>query len=382
MPDIQALNGVSGSDVQAVNGVAVADIQAVNGLSVPSGATTATLWVASGNDRVIGHITNTNLLADNSWSSYDAFSGGSSPNPSASVDHFNVAYGKDGSGSALWVSTWESDNPEIAIHDDATSGPWTGINTDEDGAALSIRRFAVEWGNNVWIAVGKTTGSNKVIFRSTDGSDWEQIDISGVSGIVDEGIYTIRTNGSGTWWFAQENRIYQNTNDGADGSWTLLHTLLDSSDADPGNIRSMVYTNNTLLVGIMNTGEFFTAATSDLTDWSDETTLTSHHGVCFDNQSRIAAAAGRVVVVGGQFKSTFDISGKSVTMDENGIDLTADVTHGNLFGVATDGSTWVAVAGSGDTFYSTNGGDSWTTSTQNVGAEDMMHVAADVYLPL
>ena len=378
MGDYEKVNNVAASSIEKVNNIAKSSVEKINGMTTPSSG--ATLWVAAGNDRIIGHISNTNLLAGNSWSSYDAFSGGSSPNPSNSVDHINVAYGKDGSGNPFWVSTWESDNPELATHDDATTGPWTGINTDQAGNALSMRRFAIEWGNGVWVAVGKMGSSTKYIFRSTNGSDWEQVDISGASGITTEGIYTIRTNGSGTWWLAQNNRIYQSTDNAQ--SFSLLHTLVDSGGSDPGKIRSMVYTNNTLLVGVMNTGEFFTASTSDLTDWSTETTLNNHAGVCFDNQSRIAAANGRVVVVGGQFKSTFDISGKSNTMDENGIDLTSAVTHGNLFGVATDGSTWVACCGTGDMFYSTNGGDSWTASTQNVGNEDMMHIAADVYLPL
>ena len=378
MGDYEKVNNVAASSIEKVNNIAKSSVEKINGMTTPSSG--ATLWVAAGNDRIIGHISNTNLLAGNSWSSYDAFSGGSSPNPSNSVDHINVAYGKDGSGNPFWVSTWESDNPELATHDDATTGPWTGINTDQAGNALSMRRFAIEWGNGVWVAVGKMGSSTKYIFRSENGSDWEQVDISGASGITTEGIYTIRTNGSGTWWLAQNNRIYQSTDNAQ--SFSLLHTLVDSGGSDPGKIRSMVYTNNTLLVGVMNTGEFFTASTSDLTDWSTETTLNNHAGVCFDNQSRIAAANGRVVVVGGQFKSTFDISGKSNTMDENGIDLTSAVTHGNLFGVATDGSTWVACCGTGDMFYSTNGGDSWTASTQNVGNEDMMHIAADVYLPL
>ena len=161
-----------------------------------------------------------------------------------------------------------------------------------------------------------------------------------------------------------------------------MHTLLDGG-ADPGKIRCMVFTNNTLLVGIVNNGKFYTAATSDLTDWSGATTLANHAALCFDDQRHIAAAAGRVVVVGGQFKSTFDINGKTTTMDDSGADFSGDnTTHGNVTGVATDGSTWVATCFTGDTFYSTDGGDTWVDSTTNVGNEDMMHVAADVYLPL
>ena len=172
MADFEKVNDVATSSIEKVNDIAKSSIEKINDMTSPSGTTTATLWVAGGNDRIIGHISNTNLLAGNNWSSYDAFSGGSSPNPSSSIDHINVAYGKDGSGNPLWVSTWESDNPELATHDDATTGPWTGINTDQDGTALSLRRFAIEWGNNVWIAVGKMGSSTKYIWRSTDGAAW------------------------------------------------------------------------------------------------------------------------------------------------------------------------------------------------------------------
>ena len=379
MPNYEKVNDVVAGSVAGVNGVAVANIQNVNGQDKPT-ASGATLWVVGGNDRMVGHISNSDLLAGNDWGDYDAFAGGSSPNPSASVDNYYLAYGKDGSGNGLWVSLYETDNPEITIHDDGTSGPWTGINTDEDGANLSIRRFAVEWGNNVWIAVGKMSNSSKEVWRSTNGTDWEVIDISGVTGITTEGIYTIRSNGAGTWWFAQNNRIYQSTNGGT--SWSLMHTLLDGG-SDPGKIRCMAYTNNTLLVGILNNGKFYTASTSDLTDWSGATTLANHAALCFDDQRHIASAAGRVVVVGGQFKSTFDINGKTTTIDESGADFSGDGdAHGNVYGVATDGSTWVACCLTGDMFYSTDGGDTWVDSTTNVGSEDMMHVAADVTLPL
>jgi hypothetical protein len=382
VPNYEKVNDVVAGSIAGVNGVAVANIQNVNGQDKPAGASGASLWVAGGNDRRVGYISNSDLLAGNNWSDYDAFAGGSSPFPSGSVDNYYLGYGKDGSGNSLWVSLYETDNPEITIHDDGASGPWTGINTDEDGNNLSIRRFAVEWGNNVWIAVGKMSNTAKEVWRSTNGTDWEVIDISGVTGITTEGIYTIRSNGAGTWWFAQNNRIYTSTSNGESGSWGLMHTLLDGG-SDPGKIRCMAYTNNTLLVGILNNGKFYTASTSDLTDWSGATTLQHHASLCFDDQRHIASAAGRVVVVGGQYKSTFDINGKTTTMDENGADFSGDGTgHGNVYGVATDGSTWVACSLTGDMFYSTNGGDTWVASTTNVGNEDMMHVAADVTLPL
>ena len=293
MPNYEKVNDVVAGSIAGVNGVAVGDIQNVNGQDKPSSG--ASLWVVGGNDRMVGYISNSDLLAGNDWDDYDAFAGGSSPFPGGSVDNYYLAYGKDGSGNGLWVSLYETDNPEITLHDDGTSGPWTGINTDEDGNNLSIRRFAVEWGNNVWIAVGKMTSSIKEIWRSTNGTDWEVIDISGITGIdaSSESIYTIRSNGAGTWWFAQENRIYTSTQDGASGSWSLMHTLLDGG-SDPGNIRCMAYTNNTLLVGIVNNGKFYTASTSDLTDWSGATTRKSRCAMLRRSEThRIRSRSGR-----------------------------------------------------------------------------------------
>ena len=379
---VNKINSVLYSGVAKVSGKTTAQLSKMAGqtlsASAGGGATTASRWVVVHDDRDVSYIPNADAVAANdNWTTYDAFSGGSSPNPSSGVDHIHVAYGKDGSGDPLWVSTWASDNPELAYHDDPTTGPWTGVNKQSDGSNLSLRRFAVLWGNDVWVAVGKMNSSNRVIFRSTDGSSWDHVDVSGVSGITNEGIYTIASNGTGTWWFAQNNRIYQSTDNAQ--NWSLLHTITATS----GKIRSMAYTNNTLIVGVSNTGELFTAASSDLTDWSDATTINSHAGVCFDQQTRIAAANGRVVVVGGQFKSTFDVNGKTVTMDENGVDFSGNNTsHGNLSSISTDGSTWLATCFSGDTFVSTDGGDTFTLIADNVGGLDILDSAPDVYLPL
>jgi len=377
MPEISKLNGVTTTNISTVSGVAVASVAEINGSPAPVGGTGASSWVAVGDDRRIAHISNSDLLADNDWSDYDGFAGGSSPNPSGGNDHIHVAYGKDGSGNALWVATYATDACELAYKADPTSGPWTGINKDSSNSDLLGRRFAILWGNDVWIAVGKM--GNHRIFRSTNGTDWTQIDVSGVSGITTSAVYALASNGTGTWWFAQQNRIYQSTDDGE--SWALLHTLLDSSNADPGDIRSMAYTNNTLIAGVQNVGEVYTAASSDLTDWSTEFSINSHGGTCFDQQTRMAAANGRVVLVGGQHKTTFDVSGKTVTFDENGVDFSG-TSHGTLSAVCTDGSTWVATCFTGDMFYSTDGGDNWTASTQNAGSKDMLDVAPDVYLPL
>ena len=373
MPDIEAIDGVAAGDVEGVNGVAKANIQAINGVGIA--ASGATLWVGAQDDRRIATAANSDLT---SWTAYDAFAGSGSPAPSGSVDHIHCAYGKDGSGNARWVASFGSDNPELSYSDsDPTSGNnWTGVNEDSSGQNLPNRSFAVQWGNNVWIAVGKM--STKAIYRSTDGAAWALIDVSGVTGITGTGCYGLAGTGSGTVWFSQQNRIYQSTNDGT--SWALLHTLLDSSNADPGDIRGLTYTNNTL-VAYVKGGNIFSAASSDLTDWSDETALTN--GSSIDFQARIASAAGRVVLVLNDKKWTLDVSGKSITMDSNGGDLSGDNTaHGNAESVATDGTTFVVGCATGDVFTSTDGGDSFAAAATNVGSKNMACIAPNVHLPL
>tara|TARA_Y100001973_G_C5202966_1_gene339215 strand:+ start:1413 stop:2564 length:1152 start_codon:yes stop_codon:yes gene_type:complete len=383
MADYEKVSNVAASSIEKVNNIAKSSVEKINGMTTPSGTTTATYWAIAQDDRRISHATNADVLAGNAWTSYDAFSGASGTTPSGGNDHIHIAYGKDAAdGDPRWVASYATNNCELAYTDNLTGGGnWTGINTDSGGSNLPNRVFALQWGNGHWIAVGKM--GTKSILQSADGASWTQIDLSGDGTITSTDIYALASNGSGTWWFAQENRIYQSTSDGDAGSWSLLHTLLDSSNADPGNIRALQYTNNTLMAGVdANPALVFTAAVSDLTDWSNETSLTSG-GNAFDQQTHVASAAGRVVVVGSQFKWTFDISGKTITMDENQADFSGDnTTHGTLTSVSTDGSTWVATCFTGDTFYSTDGGDTWNAGPTNVASKDALDNAPDVYLPL
>ena len=376
MADYTKINGVAAADIVKLDGAAIADVAKYDGTDKP--ASGATVWVVAHDDRDISWIANQYLTGSSEeWATYDSFAGGSSPNPSSGVDHIKIAYGKDGSGNPLWMGTHASDSCELSYHDDHSSGPWTGINNDASGSTITGRRFNIQWGNDYWVAVGKMNTKN--VHRSPDGVNWEQVDVSGVTDIGTAAIYALASNGTGTWWFAQNNRIYESTDDAA--SWSLKHTLVDSSNADPGDIRALIYTNNSLVAGVDGAGEVFSAASSDLTDWSTETSISNHSSAVFDQQTHVAAANGRVVCVGGQLKTTFDVSGKTITMDENGVDFSSD-SHGTLSSVSTDGTTWLATCFTGDTFVSTNGGDSWTLVATNVGSLDILDSAPDVFLPL
>ena len=379
MSDISKINGVNYADVAKINGFATADIAKFNSATVPASSTGASYWFAVGDDRRVGYITDADLKAGNDWTDYDAFAGGSSPNPSSGNDHISVAYGKDENGDEIWVATYASDAVELAYKEGIpSSGPWTGVNALEGGGNLTGRRFQIQWGNDVWIAVGKVGGPD--IFRSVNGKDWNHVNIGSVTNVVtNESIYALASNGTGTWWFAQENRIYQSTNDGA--AWSLLHTLVDSSNANPGDIRVLEYTNATLFAGVKG-GECFTAAASDLTDWSTETTIVNHGGACFDQDVRVAAAGGRVIAVGGQLKSVMDINGKTITVVENGVDFSS-TSHGTLSSISTDGTgTWCVSCFTGDMFFSTDNGINFTDSEQNMGSKDMLACAPNVTLPL
>jgi hypothetical protein len=377
MADIEALNPVAAGDIEAVNGVAKADIQAINGVGIA--ASGATLWVMGQEDRRVAYAANSDLT---SWTSYDSFAGGSSPYPSSTKDYIAIAYGKDGSGNALWVATHNTANCEIAYKGDPTTDDtWTGVNEDASSSNIVNGWFGiVQWGNNVWVAAGHM-GSGQALYTSPDGAAWTSRDLSGLTDInTTADIYGMASDGAGNWWFAQNNRIYESTNDGA--SWSLKHAILKADASAAGTIRALEFTNNTLVAMTYlgaDTPSVYSAAASDLTDWSTETALTDATNAAYSIRS--ASAAGRVVLAWGQLMWTMDVSGKTITMDSVDVDLTTD-SHGNVFGLATDGTTYVAVCDTGDVLSSTDGGDSWSLRATNVGSKDGECIAANVYLPL
>ena len=382
MPDIEAIDGVAAGDVEGVNGVAKANIQAINGVGIA--ASGATVWVMVQDDRNIAHAAASDLT---SWTDYDAFAGtGASLYPSGSVDHIHLAYGKDGSGNPMWIGTYATNNCELAYTDDPTDGSvWTGIGKLADGSTdFPDRIYAIQWGNGVWIGVGQMNQDS--VLRSTDGVAWSLVDVSGCTDFVSGGdSYGLASDGAGTWYFTQHNRIYRSTNDGA--AWALHHTLLYEAHGDgnvddaPGDIRALAFTNSTLVAITKTTGQVFSAAASDTTDWSAGAVLSSSAN--FGQQVRVAAGGGRVVMTYNQKKWTMDVSGKTITIDENNVDLSGDATtHGNATCAGTDGTTFVSGCLTGDVFSSTNGGDTWTAVATNVGSKDCIDVVPNVYLPV
>ena len=231
MPDLEALNAVAAASIEAVNGVAKASVEAVNGVSVVSGQT-ATRWVAafdgSGSNWYISYAAHSDRT---SWTGTTV----QSTTPHA----YWLAYGKDGSGNAIWAAACDSNSMHVAhdANNDVTDGStWTKVDFDNN----KVRRIA--WGNDVWIAIGHRNNGNE-LYRSTDGASWAEIDLSGLANINTTTIFSLASDGAGNWMFGQGNRIYASVNDGS--AWAQM----DSYEAGSGGtVCDIGFTNNTWVV--------------------------------------------------------------------------------------------------------------------------------------
>ena len=360
MADYAAVNGVAAANIEKVNGVAKASVQAVNGATTPSSG--AEKWGLAAQDAGIGYASSSDLT---SWTTYETETTG--------TDFRTIAYGKDGSGSALWVVGWGKNPKEIIYSSDITggSGSWTVVN-------LAGGVHDVCWGNDVWIAVGNNTSSRKAVYRSTDGASWSEIDISGETGVNTATIYTCANSGS-QWLIAQEDRLYSSS-DGQ--SWALAHDFNDSQT----QIWDIKYTNSTwiLLIGRSGGGAgsgayVRTAAASDVTDWSAEQDINIGQSA-----RRFAAGNGKAIFVYSNDHQLATVSGKTCTLAT----YTANqLPSAGARDIATDGSTWVVVHDDGDISTSTDDGSNWTQSVNGLVIDannpaDLDSVAAAIYLPV
>lgn len=376
MADYEKVSNVAASNIEKVNNIAKSSIEKINGMTTPSSG--ATTWVFVQDDRNVAYASESDTT---SWSEYD--SRDSSP-PSGAVDFLHLAYGKDGSSNPIYVASYNANNAEISYSSDPTNdNEWSVTTTVADGSDWPATKkiWALAWGDGVWFATGQNVNGSESIMTSTNGSTWTEVDLSSDSSLNNAGIYGLTTNGTGTWWFAQQNRIYKATDDGSGNfSWSLRHTLLDSSDADPGDIKGLFFTNNSLVAWAdANPAHLFSCAVSDDTDWSDETALDSAQNV--NQNTRMFAANGRFIAVNDQRYWAADISGKTITLEHDKVLFGG--THGYANCVASDGTgKWMVGCKDGDILRSTDDGDNWSIVATNVGSEEMESVVGNVYLPV
>mgnify|MGYP003115739795 CR=1 FL=1 len=397
------VNDVAAASIAKINDVAPANIAKCNDVEPAASGQTATRWVAAHDG-----------TGSNFYLSYCAHSDRTSWTgttiQTASPNSLWLAYGKDGSGNALWVLTTDSGSMEIA-HDgnnDVTDGStWTKVSSDSAGNDLE-KLWTVAWGNDVWIAAGITTGASsaKEVYRSTDGASWARIDLNSVSGIGTQQIYGLASDGAGNWMFGQNNKIFASTDDGA--SWAEMTSYPGTAVADVG------FTNNTWVVlGVVagdaanvNTCPASSFATEmgggSAATWGEQDTKVSDAGTTHGThqlnlgqtgagRSRLACGGGVVIIGHTEYTMALDVNGTSVSIRASGIVGVGDGTTiaGTINTIATDGNgTWLVGSdgsGGGDVAESTDNGANWTQIVNGFnynGNRKFEALRANVYLPV
>tara|TARA_R110002020_G_C16195571_1_gene765834 strand:- start:13 stop:1170 length:1158 start_codon:yes stop_codon:yes gene_type:complete len=385
MPDIAAINGVAIADIASFSGVAKASLK-VNGCDAP--ASGASLWCVVGADGGVATAAHSDL---NDWTAYVSSNMGT-------TDYNAVGYGKDGSGSPLWVAVDSNGNREIRYSSDPTNTQgWSDTNV------AAGKLYAVLWGNNVWMAAGQ----NGTLWRSTDGASWSAVDMSGATGWFTNGVDVrhLASDGAGTWMCDNHDQIFKSTDNGA--SWAKVYDTADSPLSDDGfKIRGIAYSTHSgtsrWVVFARDSGQtrIIHATAADTSSWTvatlDGGALQNQNLIAHSNR-HIAAAGSTVIMVVADNVSRSTDGGQDWTYYTSDND---DLPRTDARGLATDGNgTWVVVHDSGRVSINTNDGaaGSWAeqTGVQDGGSntnlrfptggnnvENLDAVAANVYLPL
>jgi hypothetical protein len=372
---ISKVSGVAWADISKIGGVTKATISKFGGETAP--ASGASLWTLVAADGGVGTAAASDL---NDWTCYVSAT-------MSTADYNSIAYGKDGSGAALWVAVSSNGNREIRYSSDPTNtSGWSDASTTNN-------MIGVAWGNNVWIAVG----SSGEVRRSTDGASWTEIDMSGVTGWENTtSIFEVVGDGTGSFMFAQGMNVFLSTDDGA--SWTRVIDFSSWSGTDLVSYVAftMAYTASRWSVFLRKTSQsrVYHAAAADTSAWTiaqvggaDATS----NAIVHNSARRMAAGDGTVIIVTSNDTSRSTDGGQNWTKNAN------DLPRTDARDVATDGSgNWVVVHDSGRVSISTNDGDSWAEQTGDQGSsntnmrfptggsnvENLDAVAADVLLPL
>jgi hypothetical protein len=378
MADIQAVNSVAGASIQAVNSVGLADIQAVNGLGIP--ASGATRWVVASENGYIAHAANSDRT---SWTAYDGVLG--------TADNDDIGFGKNNGGAGVYIATRQGATRELTISGTnvTTDAEWTDINLD---GADTDRIMQILWGARsdgtaagTWMAVGDQDGQN--VYRSVDGgANWSAIDLSGLTGhATADYINGVASDGSGNWMFAQDNRLYYSTDDGA----SFAVSTPFASGGTPGRPQGIVYTNSSWVLCYSRSSaiQFRSCAASDITDWGTEVAGSAMtHFTTNGLTVKMAAAAGRVAAISEDDDDLnyFDVSGKVISnLTKVDLSMGADKAQD----IATDGSTWLIAATDGDIWESTDAAESWSQIVDGFQADgsselDLESITCDVLLPI
>ena len=386
MADFVKVQGVAAANIVKIDGITASSVVKVDGCTTPSSG--ATRLVASMDDAYVSWVAIADEAAVATWenNTYKAGAGGDS------WDITDIAAGKNGSGGEFYVGVVNGNNPEI-IHDDdgdiEDGTQWSEINLGGSNQPVgNLKQRTVLWGNDVWVTAGLLTSSNKYIYRSTNGTSWTAVDISGltdIGNVYTNGIYALTSNGTGSWWFGIGGKVYKSTDDAS--SWALDSTISGAK------IWDLVYTNSTLVCLYAASGaKLISAAAADTTDWGTAVALvgSSNASLSANNTKRMAAGAGRVVCIDTGNSLAADVSGKTITIQGT---RQALPDEGNLNCICTDGSGnfWAGSDGGttgpdgGDICKSTDNGLSWSKIAEGIavsGNRKIEGITTNVYLPV
>ena len=329
-----------------------------------------------------------------------------------------LGYGKNASGNGIYIAAQTSHTAnEFAIQSGsavevvagdppgfADVNPWTLVDVTGSNSN-QVQIFDVVWGADsggaaagTWMAVGEQS-SDQAVYRSRDGGqNWQAITVPSGDSSVD--VFTIASNGSGTWAFVHDDGFYLSTDDGATFTKSTPFTM------SIGNGIGYNKSNNTWIVSYFNSGAYRvrTCSGTDFTTWSDETTITGTAGT-FDDVATVGhfvrAYNGRVMI---QPYSKANKASRIAILDVNGTSISNldTIQLGNnsnskpIRCSATDGTTWLIGTRGGDIFKSSDNAETWVKITDSLqgptspnyavphiwGSIANMAMAADVYYPL
>tara|TARA_B100000989_G_scaffold290215_1_gene263070 strand:- start:1262 stop:2476 length:1215 start_codon:yes stop_codon:yes gene_type:complete len=329
-----------------------------------------------------------------------------------------LGYGKDASGNGIYIAARVSttnnefaiqsaDSVEVVAGDPpshADVNAWSLVDVTGSSGDL-VKIFDIVWGADsggatagTWMAVGDT-GTNQEVYRSRDGGqNWQAVAIPSANSSKD--VFTITSDGSGTWAFVHDDGFYLSTDDGASFTRSTPFTMVRGFGV--GYNQS----NNTWIVSYFNGGTTHvrTCSGTDFTTWSSETQISGTAGTFNDvnhSSAYIRAYNGRVMIqprvsdsIGNQSKiAILDVNGTSISNLET---IFISGHSSNIRCSATDGETWLIGAQGGSIWKSSDNAESWVkiseirgpTSPDYAGPHTFgggvvkISMAADVFLPL
>ena len=139
MADYTKYNSVAAADIVKIDGVAVGNIVKCDGTTKP--ASGATQWAVASIDMYISWAAHADIADVTEWE------GNFYRLENSSADAFDIAYGEDGSGGAMWMTIWNSNGDEIKFdgnNDITDESTWSTHNIHADYETRNSAQLSME----------------------------------------------------------------------------------------------------------------------------------------------------------------------------------------------------------------------------------------------